>query len=364
MARHVDHHAGRPLKARGATSNAASARYAPTIRETDGDWIDLVQQVDGSLPPVKTSVTPERPRTIIARNNSPDIGFDQSINAYRGCEHGCIYCFARPTHAWHDLSPGIDFETKLFAKPDAAKLLERELSARNYKVSPIAMGTNTDPYQPIERDWRITRQCIETLAQCRHPLLITTKSDRVLRDIDLLGAMAADDLVAVGVSITSFDPVVARTLEPRAPHPAKRLEAIRQLSQAGIFVAVCVSPIIPAITDGEMEGILERAAAAGAKTATFIPVRLPHEVAPLFRAWLETHYPDRAAKVMNIIRDMRGGRDNDPGFGSRMRGQGVWADLLRSRFTKARRRYGLDDKRPPLRCDLFRPPAGPQLSLF
>lgn len=352
------------IAGRGATENATSGRFNLPEREADGDWLDEQHLVDGSLPPARTSVTPERPRTIIARNNSPDIGFDQSINTYRGCEHGCIYCFARPTHAWHDLSPGIDFETKLFAKPDAAKLLERELSARNYKVSPIAMGTNTDPYQPIERDWGITRQCIEILAQCRHPLLITTKSDRILRDIDLLGAMAADDLVAVGVSITSFNPVVARTLEPRAPRPEKRLEAIRQLSQAGIFVAVCVSPIIPAITEGEMEGILERAAAAGAKAATFIPVRLPHEVAPLFRAWLETHYPDRAAKVMNIIRDMRGGRDNDPGFGSRMRGQGVWADLLRSRFTKARRRYGLDSKRPPLRCDLFRPPAGPQLSLF
>ena len=344
-------------KGRGATLNGESQRFNLAQRMADGDWIDALELVDGQRPRLRTQVTVERARTIIARNKSPDIAFTQSINAYRGCEHGCIYCFARPTHAYHDLSPGLDFETRLFAKPDAARLLREELAKKSYRVSPIAMGTNTDPYQPIEREWNITRQCIEVLAACRHPLFITTKSDRVLRDLDLLSAMAKDRLVAVMISVTTLDPKVARTLEPRAAHPLRRVDAIRQLAAAGIPVTASLSPIIPAITDHEIETIIARVAAAGAREATFIPVRLPHEVAPLFRAWLKEHYPDRAEKVMGIIRDMRGGRDNDPGFGSRMRGQGVWADLIRTRFHNARRRAGFSGERLTLRTDLFHPPG-------
>ena len=344
------------IKGRGAPANHSSTRFNLPRRQADGDWLDEAEVVDGAVPPPRTSVTVEHPRTIIARNSSPDIGFDRSVNAYRGCEHGCIYCFARPSHAWHDLSPGLDFETKLFAKPDAAALLRAELGKPGYRAAPLAMGTNTDPYQPIEKDWRITRQCIEVLAECRHPLFLTTKSDRVLRDIDLLGAMARDHLVAVTISVTTLDTHVARTLEPRAPHPEKRLAAVRMLSEAGIPVHVNIAPIIPAITDHEIDAIIGRSAQAGALGAHFIPVRLPHEVAPLFRAWLDAHYPDRAGKVMAIIRDLRGGRDNDPGFHSRMKGQGVWADLLNMRFRKALARHGLPRPTPRLRSDLFRPP--------
>ena len=351
-------------KGRGATLNVASHRFRIAERVDDGDWLDTLDAIDGPAPRRRTHVTVEHPRTIISRNKSPDLSFTQSINAYRGCEHGCIYCFARPTHAFHDLSPGLDFETRLFAKPDAPALLRAELSKASYSVSPIAMGTNTDPYQPIERDWKITRRCIEILAECRHPLFITTKSDRVLRDLDLLTEMARDRLVAVMISVTTLDPKVARTLEPRAAHPLRRVEAIRQLAAAGVPVVASVSPIIPAITDHEIEAIVETAASAGARDATFIPVRLPFEVAPLFRAWLQEHYPDRAAKVMGIIRDIRGGRDNDPDFSTRMRGQGVWADLIRTRFIKARKRAGFSGERLTLRTDLFRPPAGPQLQLF
>ncbi|QUT04297.1 PA0069 family radical SAM protein [Sphingobium phenoxybenzoativorans] len=349
---------------RGATRNEASTRFQLPMREADGDWLDALESIDGQPPKLRTTVTVEHPRTIITRNASPDIAFDQSINPYRGCEHGCIYCFARPTHSYHDLSPGIDFETKLFAKPDAPMLLRAELMKPGHRVTPIAMGTNTDPYQPIEKDWRITRQIIEILSETRHPLYITTKSDRVLRDIDLLADMARDNLVGVMLSVTSLDPRVARTLEPRAPHPERRIAAIARLNEAGIPVYASISPVVPAITDHEMEALIERVAQAGARDAFFIPVRLPHEVAPLFRAWLETHYPDRAGKVMSIIRDLRGGRDNDPNFGNRMRGQGIWAKLLRTRFDKARQRFGLGGPRMVLRTDLFRPPEGDQLRLF
>ena len=351
-------------KGRGATFNTQSVRFSLPQRETDGDWLDAVADIDGPVPRRRTEVTIEHPRTIIARNTSPDIGFDQSINAYRGCEHGCIYCYARPSHAYHDLSPGLDFETKLFAKPDAAKLLRAELAKKNYAVMPIALGTNTDPYQPIEKDWGITRAILELLAECRHPVFITTKSDRILRDIDLLAAMARDTLVSVAISVTTLDPAVARTLEPRAPHPLRRVEAIRRLADAGVPVYASLSPIIPAITDHEIENIVARVAAAGAREVTYIPVRLPHEVAPLFRAWLAAHYPDRAARVMTIIRELRGGRENDPNFGSRMRGQGVWADLIRTRFIKARKRAGLGAERLTLRTDLFRPPEGAQMRLL
>ncbi len=350
---------------RGATHNRTSNRFALPEREADGDWLDDREDIDGAPPPVRTTVMVEHPKTILSRNKSPDIPFDRSINAYRGCEHGCIYCFARPTHAFHDLSPGIDFETKLFAKPDAPALLLDELSKRGYRCAPIAMGTNTDPYQPIERDWRITRQCIEVLSECDHPLMITTKSDRVIRDIDLLAPMAAKGLTSVMVSVTSLDPRIAMTLEPRAPTLHRRIAAIRALADAGIPVQVSVSPLIPAITDHETEAILQAAAEAGATRCSFIPVRLPHEVAPLFRAWLDEHFPDRAGKVMSIIQSIRGGdRDNDPRFGDRMRGSGPWYDLMLTRFKLARRRYGLDGPRIELRTDLFRPPAGAQGRLF
>lgn len=353
-----------PAPPRGATRNDTSNRFNLPDRQVDGDWLDEREALDGELPPLRTTVAIERPRTIITRNNSPDIHFDRSINAYRGCEHGCIYCFARPTHAYHDLSPGIDFETRLFAKPSAAELLRNELAKPGYVPTPIAMGTNTDPYQPIERDWQITRQCLEVLHAARHPVTITTKSHRVVRDLDLISDMAKDGLITVAISVTSLDPATARTVEPRAPTPARRVAAIGTLSAAGVPVYASVSPVIPAITDHEIEHILEAAAGAGAKAAFFLPVRLPFEVAPLFKAWLDEHYPDRAAKVMNIIRSIREGRENDPGFFTRMRGSGPWADLIRKRFAIACRRFGLNQEKILLRTDLFRPPEGAQFRLL
>ena len=350
---------------RGAQSSRVPQRFNLPDREVDGDWRDYMQQLDGPPVRLRTTVTEEHPKTIVSFNSSPDIAFDRSINAYRGCEHGCVYCYARPTHAFHDLSPGLDFETKLFAKPDAAKLLRAELAKPVYRPAPLAIGTNTDPYQPIERDWRITREVIEVLAEARHPLLITTKSDRILRDIDLLSVMAHDNLVHVAISVTTLDNKVARTLEPRAAAPAKRLAAIRALNDAGVPTQVNISPVIPAITDHEIEAIMAAAADAAAVRASYILLRLPFEVAPLFRAWLDAHYPDRAAKVMHIVQDMRSGRDNDPDFGSRMRGTGVWADLVRARFKKAAAKHGLDRRATELRSDLFqRPEAGGQLRLL
>jgi DNA repair photolyase len=350
--------------ARGATLNRESARFNLPEHVADGDWLDEREWVDDGAPPLRTTVTVEHPKTIINRNTSPDVPFDRSINAYRGCEHGCIYCFARPSHAYHDLSPGLDFETKLFAKPDAPALLRAELMKPGYSARPIAMGTNTDPYQPIEGKWRITRALLEVLTECDHPASITTKSDRVTRDIDLLAPMAAKGLTGVALSITSLDPKIARTLEPRAPHPEKRLAALKKLADAGIPAFVSLAPVVPGITDHEMEHILERAAEAGARAAFFLPVRLPWEVAPLFRAWLDEHFPDRAGKVMSIIHSIRGGRDNDPNFYTRMQGQGPWADLLRTRFHKACRKLGLNNERFQLRTDLFRPPEGAQMRLL
>ena len=349
---------------RGATINRESRRFSLPERAADGDWLDDRESLDGAAPPLRTTVTVERPRTIISRNASPDIPFDRSINPYRGCEHGCIYCFARPTHAFHDLSPGLDFESRLFAKPDAPALLRAELAKPSYTAQPIAFGTNTDPYQPIETEWRITRGCIEVLAETSHPLTITTKSDRVVRDIDLLAPMAAKGLAAVAMSVTSLDPKVAMTVEPRAPTPERRLAAVRALVAAEIPVHVSIAPVIPAITDHEIEHLIERAAEAGARSVSFIPVRLPWEVAPLFKAWLDEHFPDRAAKVMAIIGDIRGGRENDPAFFTRMRGSGPWAELLRTRFQIACRKHGLNRERIVLRSDLFEPPAGPQGELF
>ena len=354
----------KPRPVRGATLNGESTRFNLPQTEADGDWLDARTDIDGVVPRLRTTVTVERARTIISRNASPDVPFDRSINPYRGCEHGCIYCFARPSHAFHDLSPGLDFETRLFAKPDAADLLRAELGKPGYAARPMALGTNTDPYQPIEADWRITRSILEVLAETDHPVTITTKSDRVVRDIDLLAPMAAKRLATVAMSITSLDPRIAATIEPRAPHPERRLKAVRTLVDAGIPVFVSISPVIPAITDHEIEHLLARAAEAGATFAFFIPVRLPWEVAPLFRAWLDEHFPDRAGKVMATIQSIRGGRDNDPGFGTRMKGQGPWADLLQTRFAIACRKHGLNTERIGLRSDLFRPPRGPQGDLF
>ena len=353
------------IKGRGAQSGALSARFLPHAREADGDWLDEREAIDGEPARLATSVTIEHPKTILTRNQSPDIAFDRSINAYRGCEHGCIYCYARPSHAWHDLSPGLDFETKLFAKPDAARLLRAELGKRGYTPAPIAMGTNTDPYQPIEARYRITRAVLEVCLETRHPVTITTKSDRVLADLDLLGALAARNLVAVALSVTSLDPQLSRRLEPRAATPAKRLAAVRALAGAGVPAHVNVAPIIPAITDEFIERILEEASAAGAKSAGWIMLRLPHEVAPLFREWLAVHFPDRADKVMHIVQEMRGGKDNDAAFFTRMKPQGVWADLIRTRFRKTCARLRLNRDYPALDCTHFRPPERDgQMALF
>lgn len=349
---------------RGATLNRESTRFNLPQTEADGDWLDARQAIDGAPPPLRTTVTVEQPKTIIARNQSPDVPFDRSINPYRGCEHGCIYCFARPSHAFHDLSPGLDFETKLFAKPTAPDLLRAELAKPGYSCRPIAFGTNTDPYQPIESDWRVTRACLEVLAAHDHPVTITTKSDRVVRDLDLLAPMAAKGLAAVMLSVTSLDPKVAMTIEPRAPHPERRLAAIAKLSAAGIPVRISISPVIPAITDHELERLIARGAEAGACAAGFIPVRLPWEVAPLFEAWLDTHFPDRKSKVLATIASMRDGKRNDPNFFTRMQGSGPWADLLRTRFHIACRKHGLVGDRDRLRTDLFRRPAGAQGELF
>ncbi|QNM83562.1 PA0069 family radical SAM protein [Sphingomonas sabuli] len=351
------------INGRGATRNVTPTRFNLKARAADGDWLDQVEALDG-VQPRQTTVTIERPRTILTRNNSPDIGFDRSVNPYRGCEHGCIYCFARPTHAYHDLSPGVDFESRLFVKPDAAALLHQALAKPGYECAPIALGTNTDPYQPIEERWRITRSIIELLAEHKHPFTITTKSDRVLRDLDVLKPVAALGLVAVAISVTSLDPATSRILEPRAPAGRKRIAAIRRLNAEGVPCHVAIAPVIPQVTDHELESIVEAAAEAGARGGFYLPVRLPHEVAPLFRDWLKEHFPDRAGKVMSVIRQMRGGRDNDPNFFSRMRGQGVWADLLRTRFEKAAQRYGLPPAKFPLRRDLFEPPQGDQLRLL
>lgn len=354
-----------PIKGRGAQSGAVPTRFGLATREVDGDWRDHVASLDG--PPVKlrTTVTEERPKSILTFNKSPDVPFDRSINAYRGCEHGCVYCFARPTHAYHDLSPGLDFETRLFAKPDAAALLRRTLAKKGYQPRPIAMGTNTDPYQPIEREWRLTRQILEVCLEARHPVTITTKSDRVLMDADILEELARERLVAVSVSVTTLDPMLSARLEPRCAAPAKRLAALGRLVELGVPVHCSLSPIIPAITDEFIEATIARVAQLGVRSANWIPLRLPHEVAPLFREWLAVHYPERAGKVMSIVREMRDGRDNDPNFHSRFNPQGVWADLIRARFKLACKKAGIGKTRFELDCSRFTPPeVGGQLRLL
>ena len=351
---------GRRLRARGALSNAAGRFEAHVVEGFTDGW----EAGEDRL--IRTEVRVERPRSALSFNRSPDLPFDRSVNPYRGCEHGCIYCFARPTHAYLNLSPGLDFETKLIARPGIGEVLARELRATSYRVAPIAIGTNTDPYQPCEAEWRVMREVVELLAGCDHPLAITTKGTLIERDLDLLAPMAAKGLLRVGVSVTTLDTGLSRRMEPRAALPARRLEVIRRLAAAGVPVRVMVSPVVPGLTDHELEGILAAAKEAGAVGASWIMLRLPLEVAGLWRDWLARAQPGRAAKVMARIREARAGKDYDADWGKRMRGEGLFADLIAARFRKAVTRLGLEEALPPLRCDLFRPPAraGDQMSLF
>ncbi|WP_128513726.1 PA0069 family radical SAM protein [Tabrizicola thermarum] len=352
---------GQRLRARGADTNRAG-RYEATDREAFDDGWDLPE--DERL--VATEVRIERPRSALSFNRSPDLPFDRSINPYRGCEHGCIYCYARPTHAYLNLSPGLDFETRLIARPGIAAVLDKELRRPAYRVAPLAIGTNTDPYQPVERDHAIMREVLSVLAAFRHPVWITTRGTTIERDIDLIAPMAAEGLASVSISVTTLDADLARKMEPRAPAPRRRLQIIERLARAGIPVRIQVSPLIPALTDHELEAVMQAGRDAGATAANTIPLRLPLEVSTLFRDWLEATFPDRAARVMGRVRELHGGRDYDPDFGTRMRGQGLWADLIHRRADLARRRLGLSEGLPALRCDLFRvtPRPGDQLTLF
>jgi DNA repair photolyase len=340
-------------RGRGAATNI-SGRFERISRHIfDDGW----QSID-ELPPFRTEVQVENARAIITRNQSPDISFDRSINPYRGCEHGCVYCFARPSHAHMGLSAGLDFESKLFAKPNAARLLKQELGRDGYAAKTIAMGTNTDPYQPIEKTWRITRQILEVLEEADHPVGIVTKSALVIRDIDILSRMAAKGLAKVALSITTLDRRLARAMEPRAATPALRLKALSELSSAGIPVSVMVAPVIPALNDHEIERILDSARGAGAEEAGFILLRLPHDVSPLFRDWLARHYPDRYNHVMNVLRSMRGGKDYQAQWGERMRGTGAYAWQIGRRFEMACKRLGFNESRRRLDTSQFRPPTG------
>jgi DNA repair photolyase len=354
-----------PRKGRGASFNPKVRFESTQLDPFDDGWGSLAE-VRAEAPAPATEVRADASRSVIVRNASPDIPFEQSINPYRGCEHGCIYCYARPSHAYLGLSPGLDFETKIYAKLDAGPLLERELARPGYRCQPIALGSNTDPYQPQERKLCITRAILEVLARCRHPVTIVTKSAAVSRDLDLLAPMAADGLAGVAISITTLDSALARTLEPRAAAPHRRLEALRAVSAAGVPTTVLVAPIIPGLNDHELEGVLEAAAAAGASHGGYVLLRLPYELRELFTTWLEAHAPLRAQHVLALIRQCRGGRLNDPKFGSRMRGEGAYAELIARRFALAKRRYGLERPRPPLRTDLFQPPPAEhgQLRLF
>ncbi|WP_245511008.1 PA0069 family radical SAM protein [Martelella mediterranea] len=351
----------RVRRGRAATSNP-DGRFEKQARETFHDGWDI----DEDLPPIKTDVQVERAKSIISRNDSPDIPFERSINPYRGCEHGCIYCFARPSHGFMGLSSGLDFETKLFAKPDAPRQLTRELSKPGYHAKTLAIGTNTDPYQPIEKKWRIMRQILEVLSAANHPVAITTKSALILRDLDLLSAMAEKRLVKVAISVTTLDRKLSRSMEPRAATPPRRLEVIRQLKEASIPVGISVAPVIPVLTDHEIERILDSGKAAGATEASYILLRLPLEVAPLFKDWLLENHPERYRHVMSLIRSMRGGKDYDAEFGKRMKGSGPYAWQIARRFDMAAKRLGLAKRGIALRDDLFVSPGfgGTQLNLF
>lgn len=348
-------------RGRGARSNHAGRFEAESREDFDDGWEGL-----GDLDVFKTEVQEETARTIITRNDSPDISFDRSINAYRGCEHGCVYCYARPTHCYLGHSAGLDFETKLYAKTNAAKLLEQELAHPHYEPKVIALGTNTDPYQPIEREYGITRSILEVLERTSHPVGIVTKSALVVRDIDILERMAARGLAKVVLSVTTVDRRLARAMEPRAATPEKRLEAIGTLSDAGIPVGVMAAPIIPGLNDHEIESILEAAYAAGAREAGYVLLRLPLELKEIFREWLATEFPDRAQRVLSLLQSMHGGKDYVADFGLRQRGRGPYADQIAKRFRLALKRLGLNVERQDLRCDLFQAPvlAGQQMQLF
>lgn len=361
-------------RGRGATIDPGN-RFHQTSREPfDDGW---TAASDETPPPLRTVVTIQQARTIITRNESPDIPFTLSINPYQGCEHGCVYCYARPSHAHLDLSPGIDFESRLFAKPNAAELLRRELAQRGYVCDPIAIGVNTDAYQPIEREWKVTRSILEVLCECEHPFTLITKSALIERDLDLIAPMAAKGMARAYVSITSLDRALSRRLEPRAAAPQRRLQVVERLAKAGVPVGVMIAPVIPQLNDHDLESILEAAAAAGARQAGWILLRLPREVSPLFRDWLDAHYPLRARHVMSLVQQLRGGRDYDSDFGTRMRGQGVFSELFTKRFKLACERLGLNRDSSSLDASRFRPPnrspskarrssgsAGGQLDLF
>ncbi len=352
---------GVAAKGRGAASNVASRFEGATREAVDDGW-----EMDEEVRVLRTEVSVERARSALSYNSSPDLGFDRAVNPYRGCEHGCVYCYARPTHAFLNLSPGLDFETRLIARPGIGAVLAQEFSARGYAPKVLVLGSNTDPYQPIEAKYRVTREVLEVAQAFRHPVGITTRGSLVERDLDILAPMAAEGLLRVGISLTTLDAGLARKMEPRAPAPARRLMMIRRLSEAGVPVRVMASPMIPGLTDHELERVLDAAKEAGAVAASSINLRLPREVAGLFRDWVEATFPDRAAKVMGRVRELHGGRDYDPAFGTRMRGQGVWADLMRKRFDVAVARLGLAVRVPPMRVDLFAVPQKPgyQLSLF
>jgi DNA repair photolyase len=354
------------LRGRGAVSNA-SGRYEKQTRVlVDDGWDDGWRADDGMPAPLRTEVIRDATRTIIARNKSPDISFDQSINPYRGCEHGCIYCFARPTHAWLGLSPGVDFESRLFVKPNAAELLAKELSAPGYVPKTIAMGTNTDPYQPLEKKLRVTRSILEVLRAFKHPVAIVTKSPLILRDLDILSEMAAEGLAKAALSVTTLDRKLARMMEPRAGTPSRRLQAITGLAEAGIPAGVMFAPAIPALNDEEMEAVLRAAADAGARSAGYVLLRLPLEIKDLFLEWLQANVPDRAKHVMSLVRQMRGGKDYDSQWNVRMRGTGPYAEFMARRFHMAVKRLGLNRPSAPLRLDRFRRPlrSGEQLNLL
>jgi DNA repair photolyase len=354
-------------KLRGAIDQP-QGRFETMARESfDDGW---TQEEEPAIP-LQTQVVEERARSILSSNDSPDLPFDRSVNPYRGCEHGCIYCYARPSHAWLELSPGLDFETRLYAKTNARELLSAEFSRPSYRPSPIALGANTDAYQPVERRYGITRSIIELLAECDHPFTLVTKSALVERDLDLIAPMARKNLVKVFVSIGTLDRELARRLEPRAASPQRRLDTLRALSSAGVPCGVMVAPVVPGLSDKSIEEVLKAAHSAGADTAAYILMRLPHELKGLFRDWLDTHYPLRAAHVMSLVQQVRGGRDNDPGFGTRMSGTGLFANLIRKRFSVACKRIGMSGRdsagrEPPgLDCNLFRaPPPTGQLRLF
>ncbi|WGS84541.1 PA0069 family radical SAM protein [Methylomonas sp. UP202] len=346
-------------KGRGAVSNAAGRYEKQRSQAEDDGWGSL----DVDLPPLATEIIVDASKSVITYNDSPDIPFDRSVNPYRGCEHGCVYCFARPTHAYLGYSPGLDFESRILVKPDAATLLRAELGKRQYRCAPLALGTNTDPYQPLERRQRTMRDILEVLRETRHPVGIVTKSALIERDIDILAEMAGQGLASVCVSITTLDRRLARTLEPRAAAPERRLETLTRLSEAGVPVGVMVAPLIPVLTDYELEAIVSAAKRAGAISAEYILLRLPLEVADLFEEWLREHYPLKAEHVMNRVRDSRGGKVYDPSFHRRLRGEGVYADLIAQRFGLIRKKLGLERGLPPLRTDLFRKPAaGGQMS--